>query len=217
MYFPDDMNFQYFFFATYPGFFLQALPIAILAGLVYYFVRMRRDHKSTRAERVWSVVLVCYLTGVICLTLALEIMGVLWDRVIYYDYEWSWQGIRMFCWDVNLIPNFFGCWNTENLFNLVLFLPFGILYPLSKWGGGLEAHSLSRVFLDCRDRTFATGVRACIRHQRYHLEYGRYCAFCFAVFLHSRYETETVGKCSCLNTKKVISPWLKPRALRQIR
>ena len=136
MYFPDDMNFQYFFFATYPGFFLQALPIAILAGLVYYFVRMRRDHKSTRAERVWSVVLVCYLTGVICLTLALEIMGVLWDRVIYYDYEWSWQGIRMFCWDVNLIPNFFGCWNTENLFNLVLFLPFGILYPLSKWGGG---------------------------------------------------------------------------------
>lgn len=136
MYFPDDMNFQYFFFATYPGFFLQALPIAILAGLVYYFVRMRRDHKSTRAERVWSVVLVCYLTGVICLTLALEIMGVLWDRVIYYDYEWSWPGIRMFCWDVNLIPNFFGCWNTENLFNLVLFLPFGILYPLSKWGGG---------------------------------------------------------------------------------
>lgn len=136
MYFPDDMNFQYFFFATYPGFFLQALPIAILAGLVYYFVRMRRDHKSTRAERVWSVVLVCYLTGVICLTLALEIMGVLWDRVIYYDYEWSWQEIRMFCWDVNLIPNFFGCWNTENLFNLVLFLPFGILYPLSKWGGG---------------------------------------------------------------------------------
>lgn len=136
MYFPDDMNFQYFFFDTYPGFFLQALPIAILAGLVYYFVRMRRDHKSTRAERVWSVVLVCYLTGVICLTLALEIMGVLWDRVIYYDYEWSWQGIRMFCWDVNLIPNFFGCWNTENLFNLVLFLPFGILYPLSKWGGG---------------------------------------------------------------------------------
>lgn len=136
MYFPDDMNFQYFFFDTYPGFFLQALPIAILAGLVYYFVRMRRDHKSTRAERVWSVVLVCYLTGVICLTLALEIMGVLWDRVIYYDYEWSWQGIRMFCWDFNLIPNFFGCWNTENLFNLVLFLPFGILYPLSKWGGG---------------------------------------------------------------------------------
>ena len=26
MYFPSDMNFQYFFFSTYPGFFLQGAP-----------------------------------------------------------------------------------------------------------------------------------------------------------------------------------------------
>ncbi len=34
MYFPSDMNFQYFFFSTYPGFFLQVLPIALLTTMV---------------------------------------------------------------------------------------------------------------------------------------------------------------------------------------
>ena len=35
MYFPQDMNFQYFFFSTYPGYFLQALPFALTAGIIY--------------------------------------------------------------------------------------------------------------------------------------------------------------------------------------
>ncbi len=36
MYFPSDMNFQYFFFSTYPGFFLQGLPIALMAGIIQW-------------------------------------------------------------------------------------------------------------------------------------------------------------------------------------
>ena len=35
MYFPSNMTFQYFFFDTYPGYFLQALPIALIAGIIY--------------------------------------------------------------------------------------------------------------------------------------------------------------------------------------
>ena len=35
MYLPTDVTFQYFFFDTYYGYFLQALPIALLAGIVY--------------------------------------------------------------------------------------------------------------------------------------------------------------------------------------
>ena len=35
MYFPQDMNFQYFFFSTYLGYFLQALPFALTAGIIY--------------------------------------------------------------------------------------------------------------------------------------------------------------------------------------
>ena len=32
MYFPENMTAAYFFFDTYPGYFLQALPIALLIG-----------------------------------------------------------------------------------------------------------------------------------------------------------------------------------------
>ncbi len=34
MYFPSDMTFQYFFLDTYIGYFLQALPIAIITAVV---------------------------------------------------------------------------------------------------------------------------------------------------------------------------------------
>ena len=50
MYFPDDMNFQYFFFNTYPGYFLQALPIALLAGGVYTMYRCKRTGSPVTAR-----------------------------------------------------------------------------------------------------------------------------------------------------------------------
>ena len=146
MYFPEDMNFQYFFFSTYPGYFLQALPIALLAGLIYFLVQTRKNGVAPRRERGWGAVLVCYLTGVICLTLAWELMGNLWDRVIYYDFERSgWELQRVYL-DYNLIPDFFRRWSTENLFNFFLFLPFGILYPLSKPGADWKRTLLVGLF-----------------------------------------------------------------------
>ena len=42
MYFPDNMTWQYFFLDTYPGYFLQLLPLALLAGAVYAALRFRR-------------------------------------------------------------------------------------------------------------------------------------------------------------------------------
>ena len=41
MYFPENMTAAYFFFDTYPGYFLQALPIALLAGGLWAF-RLRK-------------------------------------------------------------------------------------------------------------------------------------------------------------------------------
>lgn len=43
MYFPNDMTFQYFFFDTYIGYFLQALPIALAISVVYYFIKFKKD------------------------------------------------------------------------------------------------------------------------------------------------------------------------------
>ena len=41
MYFPENMTAAYFFFDTYPGYFLQALPIALLIGGLWAF-RLRK-------------------------------------------------------------------------------------------------------------------------------------------------------------------------------
>lgn len=45
MFFPKDMNFQYFFFDTYIGYFLQALPIALIVGAIYGIIRFRKDNE----------------------------------------------------------------------------------------------------------------------------------------------------------------------------
>lgn len=41
MYFPSDMNFQYFFFDTYIGYFLQALPISLIVSVLYGIIKVR--------------------------------------------------------------------------------------------------------------------------------------------------------------------------------
>ena len=69
MYFPRDMTFQYFFFDTYPGYFLQALPVALLAGLVYALLRRRRPPRLSAGQLVLSSLFVCYLAGLLVLTL----------------------------------------------------------------------------------------------------------------------------------------------------
>lgn len=48
MFFPNNMNFQYFFFDTYPGYFLQMLPFALLVGAVYGFIRFIRIGRHLR-------------------------------------------------------------------------------------------------------------------------------------------------------------------------
>ena len=40
------MTFQYFFFDTYSGYFILALPIAVIIAAVYGIIRFRKD-KST--------------------------------------------------------------------------------------------------------------------------------------------------------------------------
>ena len=130
MYFPDDMTFQYFFFDTYPGYFLQALPFAIIAGVIYGIIRHHQNAALSKSKRFWSVLFVCYLTGLICLVLALDVMGIIWYRLLYHMP--SGLVIRMFAWDCNFVPDFFTHINSEMIANVLVYLPFGILYPLSK-------------------------------------------------------------------------------------
>ncbi len=63
MYFPEGMTFQYFFFDTYPGYFLQALPIALAAGAIFM---LRRTGRTGEHLCVKSLVPALHPNGTTC-------------------------------------------------------------------------------------------------------------------------------------------------------
>ena len=128
------MTFQYFFFDTYMGYFLQVLPIALLAGLLYGVRRFSRDKSAPVSRKIWGVLFVCYLTGLLSLTIFITPIGDLWYFLFYHQpsgriYHW-FGGV------FDLVPDFFARFSRENLGNILMYLPFGILYPLSRAHGG---------------------------------------------------------------------------------
>ena len=129
MYFPSGMTFQYFFFDTYVGYFLQALPIALLAAVVWYMVRNRREPNLPRSQKLWSCAFVCYMTGLVCLVILLDLMGSAWYALLYHQH--SGRSIAFFGGAFHLVPDFWQNINGEVIGNVLMFLPFGILHPLS--------------------------------------------------------------------------------------
>lgn len=128
MYFPDDMTFQYFFFNTYPGYFLQALPFALAAGIIYAVWRSRKTGRAVGVKTLLASLFVCYITGLLCLTLFEYVMGQFYYFLFYHGpsgRNWSWFNL-----EYDLVPDFFQSFSSENLGNILMYLPFGILYPL---------------------------------------------------------------------------------------
>lgn len=124
------MNFQYFFFDTYIGYFLQALPIALIVGTIYGFVRYRTDKETPIIRKLFSCAFVCYITGLVCLVVGLDLMNIFWYKLFYHmdpGRTIGWFG-GMF----DLVPDFFNHVSGEAIGNFLMFLPFGILYPLSQ-------------------------------------------------------------------------------------
>lgn len=128
MYFPSDMNFQYFFFSTYPGYFLQVLPIALLAGVIDWLVKEKNDQKRSLGHKIAFSLFACYITGLTCLVLLLPVIGDVWYRLLYHMD--SGMHCNWFCADFNFIPDFWRYLNGESVGNMLMFLPFGILFPL---------------------------------------------------------------------------------------
>ena len=130
MYFPKDMTFQYFFFDTYIGYFLQALPISLIAGIIYWFIKFKNDKKTPVSQKVFSCIFVCYITGLICLVIGLDLMNVVWYKLIYRME--SGHSINWFNGDFDFTLDFFNNIGGETIGNFLMFLPFGILYSLSQ-------------------------------------------------------------------------------------
>ena len=130
MYFPEDMNFQYFFFDTYIGYFLQALPIALAVGAIYGIFRFGKDRETPASRKLFSCAFVCYITGLACLVVGLDLMGSIWYRLLYrMD---PGRSIDWFGGDFDFALDFINNIRGETVGNFLMFLPFGILYPLSK-------------------------------------------------------------------------------------
>lgn len=150
MYFPEDMNFQYFFFTTYIGYFLQALPFALIVSAVYGFIRFRKDKKTPLNKKIFSCIFVCYLTGLVCLVIGLDLMGIFWYN-LFYPMD-PGRRIGWFCGEFDLVPDFFNHINEEVIGNLLMFMPFGILYPLSQkaptWKKSIIVGALTVVIIE---------------------------------------------------------------------
>ena len=129
MYFPEDMTFQYFFFDTYIGYFLQAIPFSLVASIIYYFIRYRKDKENALSQKIFSCIFVCYLTGLVCLVVGLKMMNIFWYN-IFYPWD-SGNSINWFGGSFDLGLDFFSNISGETIGNFLMFLPFGVLYPLS--------------------------------------------------------------------------------------
>ena len=130
MYFPKDMNFQYFFFDTYIGYFLQALPVALVVGAIYGIVRFRADKKTSISRKLFSCAFVCYITGLVCLVVGLDLMNIVWYKLLYHMDPG--RTIGWFGGDFDFAIDFINNISGETIGNFLVFLPFGILYPLSQ-------------------------------------------------------------------------------------
>lgn len=125
------------------GYFLQALPIVCLAGIVYlairvYVLRQRKSPIQWRTE-ILRLVLICYCTGLICLVI---LPANFWLFVYDGIFLGWWNELRdvFQIGGVNLVPSVIkwlngelsiGSWvKTMLIGNIVMLIPLGFLIPL---------------------------------------------------------------------------------------
>lgn len=124
------------------GYFLQALPIACLAGVVCFLIRVfilkKRKSQIKWSAEILRLLFVCYLTGLISLViLPVNFWLFVYDGIFL---GW-WDGLgRVFqIGDVNLVPAVIkwlngefsmGSWvKTMLIGNIVMFIPLGFFIP----------------------------------------------------------------------------------------
>lgn len=149
-------GFQYFFFSTYGGYFLEALPFALLVSAIFGIVRFRRDDETPVRRKVAACSFVCYITGLVCLVLFLDVMRIFWYR-LFYSMD-SGIVIDWFGGSIDLVPDFFNNIRGENIGNFLMYLPFGILYPLSRksptWKNSVIAGLLAVIVIEVLQPVF---------------------------------------------------------------
>ena len=132
------MPLSYFFFDTYVGDFLQVLPVALAVAVLYGLLRRQ---KLLRSGSGWSlrhelpgILLVCYLVGLLALVATpSNLWTEVWYRLFYG--QSSGNSLPLFQGVYDFIPTLHLDFSGENLGNILLFIPFGLLYPWAKGAG----------------------------------------------------------------------------------
>lgn len=139
MYFPANMTFQYFFFDTYPGYFLQVLPLVIIVGLICLILQCKKSKATDgriTGDAVLTALFAAYLTGLIALTVFLDLIQDTWYLLLYHQNVYDFG--NFFALDFNLVPDFWHHFNGESIGNVIMFFPFGILYPAVRRNTGFQ-------------------------------------------------------------------------------
>ena len=125
------------------GHFLQALPVALLAGAVYLVVRLcqlkRRRERPRWGTEILRLLFVCYLTGLVSLVVLPANFWLLVYDGLFFGW-WGQLGPLFRLGDVSLVPSVVKCLKGELSLgswvktmlagNVAMFVPFGFFLPL---------------------------------------------------------------------------------------
>ena len=126
------MSLRSILFSTYTGYIIQVLPIALAAGLAGGLLKYFCCRERSVGRALFAGLFVSYLTGLLCLVFALDSISVAWNRLVFH----AESGVRLLTADgsrlARLMPSFMRSLTGEQIGNILMFLPLGLLYPLSR-------------------------------------------------------------------------------------
>ena len=125
---------SHFLFNTTPGYVLQTLPFAAAAGAVWWYLKFRKDKTVPLSKKIRCVLFVCYIAEVVCLVFFFSSIRYFWGVLFLHNKPENIINVLFKKRASNFIPDFYRHINKETVLNVVLFLPFGVLYPLAKSG-----------------------------------------------------------------------------------
>ena len=126
------MSLRSLLYSTYTGYLIQVLPIALAVGLAGGLIKYFACKDRSAGRALFAGLFISYITGLLCLVFALDAISGMWNRVIFH----AENGMRLLTADgsrlAKLMPSFLSRLSGEQIGNILLFLPFGLLYPLSR-------------------------------------------------------------------------------------
>ena len=124
------------------GYFLQAVPITIVIGIVYLILRLvflkRKNRHIAWFSEIMRLLFVCYLTGLCSLVILPANFWLSFFDAIFFGWRED-MGAFFDFGEINLIPTIVKClsgdyslgsWVKEMLVgNIIMFIPFGFFLP----------------------------------------------------------------------------------------